>query len=495
MINLILTTRKDLTRDDVLKMIEEKKKEFLGFLSDEGAALILAQELGVALESESRRYGEVKISSLVPGLRSVTVVGRIVSIKEPSRFRREYGREGVVQRITIMDDNGSTVDIVLWDENVEKFNRLGIGYGSMIRIRSGYTREGLGGRVELHLGRRGDIEVIEKCIGEYGFTSISNLKPDGYFNVKGVLCTIYPTRSERGDGAIKLVRARIADETGWINLIVWGVRAHEFLSYNPGIGANIAVYNGFTKKRMDGSLELHVGRIGRIEVTGRCSFLPLKYVKVSQLKPESRVDMLLRLLAYNIGKLRSGRRRMRILAWDGEGMVYLTVWEEALTSIEDLLDKLKPNDLLLVQLGRVKDRMGIIEVHLDSGSSLYVNPPFIIEPPPLYQFKSTKIGELREGSIYASVRGILLTKSSIKEVGSVDRKVKISTIRIGDETGIIDVTLWREHADRILDADIGELIDLKWIIVKKSSGDRIEASTTSFSDIVRLGKLASTSTP
>ncbi|MEM2739768.1 MAG: OB-fold nucleic acid binding domain-containing protein [Candidatus Bathyarchaeia archaeon] len=494
MIEAILTVRKDLTRSDVLKMIEDKKREFLGFLSDEGAALILAQELGIAVEPESREYSEVKISSLTPGLRSVTVKGRIVLIREPSRFRREYGGEGVVQRVTIMDYDGSTIDIVLWDENVEKFNRLCVGYGSTIRVKSGYTKEGLGGRVELHVGRRGDIEVIEKYDGEYKFTFICDLKPGGYFNVKGILCMVYPMRGIKEGGAIKPIRARIADETGWINLIVWDVKAAELLSYNPGIGAGIRVYNGFAKRKTDGTLELHVGRIGRIEVVGECNFLPLKYAKISQLKPESRVDMLLRLLTYNVRKLRSNGRRVKMLAWDGESTIRLTVWEEALISIEDLLDKLKPNDLLLVQLGKVSDRTGIVEVQLDSESSLYVNPPFIVESPPLYQFKSAKVGELREGLIYASVSGITLTKPSIREVGSDDRKVRISTVRIGDETGIIDVTLWGEHADKVLDVDIGELIDFRWIIVKKGSDNRVEVSTTIFSDIVRLGRFTSTST-
>jgi hypothetical protein len=212
---------------------------------------------------------------------------------------------------------------------------------------------------------------------------------------------------------------------------------------------------------VDGSIELHVGKIGRIEMVGEYRPLPLRYVKVSELKPESRVDMILRLLTYNVRKLRSGRRRMRILAWDGEDMIRLTVWEEALPAIENLLDGLKLNDLLLIQLGRVKDRMGIMEVHIDNGSSLHVNPPSIVDPPPLYQFKSTKIGELREGSIYPSVKGVVLTKPSIREVGSGDRKVKLSTIRIGDETGIIDITLWREYADKILDAEIGELVEFR----------------------------------
>jgi ssDNA-binding replication factor A large subunit len=490
-IEAILAVKRNLTRNDILNMIEEKKKEFLGFLSDEGAALILAQELGVALESEGGGYRETKISSLVPGLKSVTVKGRIVSVREPTRFHRGYGGEGIVQRITIMGDDGSTVDVVIWDDSVEKFSKLGVGYGSVIRVRSGYTKEGLGGRVELHLGRRGDIEVVKKYVGESEFTSICDLKPDRYFNIRGVLCMLYPARSIRESGTVKFVKARIADETGWINLIVWGVKADELLSYSSGIGTVIRVYNGFVKKRVDGSIELHVGKIGRIEMVGEYRPLPLRYVKVSELKPESRVDMILRLLTYNVRKLRSGRRRMRILAWDGEDMIRLTVWEEALPAIENLLDGLKLNDLLLIQLGRVKDRMGIMEVHIDNGSSLHVNPPSIVDPPPLYQFKSTKIGELREGSIYPSVKGVVLTKPSIREVGSGDRKVKLSTIRIGDETGIIDITLWREYADKILDAEIGELVEFRWIVIRRNSSGQMEASTSVFSDIVRLGRLTS----
>ncbi|MBS7642477.1 MAG: hypothetical protein QW374_05130 [Candidatus Bathyarchaeia archaeon] len=493
LIEAILSIRKDLSRDDILRMIEEKKREFLGFLSDEGAALILAQELGLTMESTSSGYSETKLSSLVPGLRSVSVKGRIVSVKEPTKFTRSYGREGVVQRVTIMDDDGAIVDIVLWDDSVERFSRLGVGYGSLIRIRSGYTREGLGGRVEVHVGRRSDIEVIERYPSEYEFTPICDLKPDGYFNVKATLCMVYPLKSVRDEGAVRFVRARIADETGWVNLLVWGVKADELLSQNPSIGVVVKVYNGFVKRRLDGSLELHVGRIGRVEVTGERSILPLKYVKVSQLKLGSRVDMLLRLLTYNFRKLSSGRRRVKMLCWDGEDMIRLTIWEEALSYIENSLDMLKPNDVILIQLGRVRERIGMVEVDVDGSGYVYVNPQFVVDPPPPYQFKHVKIGELKEGCIYESIRGVVLTKPSVREVGSDDRKVKVSTIRIGDDTGTIDLTLWRDCVDKVSEIDIGELVEFRWIVVRRSSLDGIEASTTIFSDVLRLGRPTSAS--
>ena len=51
-IDKILQSRGDLTRDDVYRMIEEKKREAGGYLTDEGAARILAVDLGISLRDE-----------------------------------------------------------------------------------------------------------------------------------------------------------------------------------------------------------------------------------------------------------------------------------------------------------------------------------------------------------------------------------------------------------------------------------------------------------
>ena len=60
----ILSSRPDLTRAEVLKMVEKKEKEAKGFLTNESAARSIAAELGVELpETFSRMGGSIHLNS------------------------------------------------------------------------------------------------------------------------------------------------------------------------------------------------------------------------------------------------------------------------------------------------------------------------------------------------------------------------------------------------------------------------------------------------
>lgn len=486
-IEKILSARIELTREDVVRMIEDKKKEFLGFLNDEGAAFIIAQELGVDLERESFTVEDVNISDLIPGLRSVTVKGRIVGIREPVEFTRSDGSKGVVQRITLKGEEGKLLEVILWDDHVEKFKELKASYGDLIRVRSGYTREGLNGRVELHLGKRSSLEVLEeaKTLNWMEFKPISELKLGGPFNVEGIVCMLHPPKRFKSGGREGVVvRARIADRTGWIYLIVWGDIVKELLG-RVEVGSKVRIYGGFVRRRLDGMLELHLNRRGKIEPLGVKEQLPLKYVNVSELNPGSRVDMLVRLLAFRARKLRSGRRRMDMLGWDGESYVRLIAWEEALSKVEGLEGRVKMNDLLLIQLGRVRKRNDFLEVHLDGRSFLMVNPK-VAEAPPLYEVKPCRIEDLRENQFYGCIRGIALDKPLVKEVETSTGKAKVASMKIGDNTGVVEVSLWRDLALTVEDVDVGELLELRWVNMRNG-----KISTNVFSEVKRLGKPSS----
>jgi hypothetical protein len=74
------------TEAEVRKLIEEKQDELSGLVSEEGAAYIVARELGVNLLKAAKR--QLKIKNLIPGLSSVELVGRVVSIFEPREWAR-----------------------------------------------------------------------------------------------------------------------------------------------------------------------------------------------------------------------------------------------------------------------------------------------------------------------------------------------------------------------------------------------------------------------
>jgi replication factor A1 len=159
-VNLVLSSRSDLNREEILEMIEQKKRGAGDFLTDETAARIAASELGVKIVKKPFRL-KIQIQDLVSGLNDVTVAGQVVSVYPPKTFTRRDWTEGKLASLLVSDKSG-TLRVVLWDDKVELVEKAKIQREQKIRISHGYVREGLDGKPELHLGQRGNIKVIKE---------------------------------------------------------------------------------------------------------------------------------------------------------------------------------------------------------------------------------------------------------------------------------------------------------------------------------------------
>ena len=100
-IDEILSKRPDLSADQVRALVEEKKKELPNFLSDEGAARLVAEEL--LIKTSGTRLGRMQIKDLVNGLNDVAISGRILAAWTPQTFQRRDGSPGKVMRLIIVD--------------------------------------------------------------------------------------------------------------------------------------------------------------------------------------------------------------------------------------------------------------------------------------------------------------------------------------------------------------------------------------------------------
>ncbi|MEM3507514.1 MAG: hypothetical protein QXT31_07695, partial [Candidatus Bathyarchaeia archaeon] len=98
-IEKILTQRKDLSREKILELMEKKKKDAEGLLSDEGAIRLIAQELLV--KTDEKKLEGVSITDLYDGLNDVTLIGRVITVWPIQEFQRQDGFLGKVMRILI----------------------------------------------------------------------------------------------------------------------------------------------------------------------------------------------------------------------------------------------------------------------------------------------------------------------------------------------------------------------------------------------------------
>ena len=156
----ILSTKSDLKRKEILEMIKKKKSEAGDFLTDETAARIVASELGVESRKKPLRL-EIQIKDLVSGLNDVTVAGKVATVYPPKKFTRRDWTEGKLASFLVSDESG-TLRVVLWDDRVELVESGKIQQEQTVRISHGYVRMGWDGNKELHVGKRGSVDILAK---------------------------------------------------------------------------------------------------------------------------------------------------------------------------------------------------------------------------------------------------------------------------------------------------------------------------------------------
>jgi replication factor A1 len=155
----ILAKNPSMSREEFFAMVERKKQESHGLLSDEGAVRLLAQQLA-GLSGQSS-ISDIRISSVQTGLSDATVSGEILLISQLREFQRSDGSVGKLVRVKLRDNSGQ-LTCVLWDSSAEIIEKEQVGQGSMLRLAHGYTRLGLAGEIEFHLGSRNNIEVLSR---------------------------------------------------------------------------------------------------------------------------------------------------------------------------------------------------------------------------------------------------------------------------------------------------------------------------------------------
>jgi len=109
----------NLSIEELERRVDAKCSRLSGLISKQGAAQIVASELGVKFEGQ-----RVKVSDLLPGMRKTTVIGKIIQIFPVREFIKKDMKSKVLN-IVVADEN-SNVRVVFWDVNHIKFFEDGL---------------------------------------------------------------------------------------------------------------------------------------------------------------------------------------------------------------------------------------------------------------------------------------------------------------------------------------------------------------------------------
>lgn len=178
-----------LEKEEVERKVEAKKAKLSGLISKEGAAQIIAAELGISFEDQ-----DLKISELMGGMKRVNVVGKVINLF-PVREYSKNGREGKVANFVIADETGNT-RVVLWDTNhIDLIENKTIRQGDVVEIKNASTRDS-----EIHLSGFSELKksdaVMEDVKTEVAVSekSLEEVKQGQSVRIRGIVVQIFQPR-------------------------------------------------------------------------------------------------------------------------------------------------------------------------------------------------------------------------------------------------------------------------------------------------------------
>jgi len=491
-IEKILAKRGDLKKEDIRILLDKKKRDSGDLLSDEGAARLLAQEL--LIDVKSQEAVEVRIKDLIAGLGDVTVSGRILVEWPIQEFRRTDGSLGRMRRL-LLADGGGEVRCVVWGMKAQELSSLGLE-GKIIRVRHGYTREGLADAVELHVGDRGEVDVSPPDVMDNEYPKLEDLLTDvcevnaeqREVNVVGVVSS--PPRIisfKKPDREGLVLRTSIGDETGNIGVVAWNERAEELKGLNKG--DVIQIVCGKVKRNAAGFPEVHLGKRSKTSVLReKPPYLrepTLKPTKIFWLNPGmGSVNLLARIV--KLGKIREVRRSSgettqmgRMLLGDETGIVQAFLWDEN----AGLVEKAREGDVLFIRDASVRDRLGRLSLSLGKTCVVEINPKLEDAEIPPYP-KTTSIDDLSGVQGLVVVEGKVAEDPSCREVQTSDGKlVEVASMKIEDGTGLATILFWRELARKVTSIGRGSRIKVTGAYVTSRLTGEVELSSSGLTTI------------
>jgi len=434
----LLQSKPELSRDEVLRRVEDKKRTVgAGYLTDQGALFLVAGELGVSLRKDDAS-SDLSIRDLYIGANDVTVVARVLAVYPVATFDKKDGGKGKYQRLVLFDGRNS-VKLMVWEEGLEQVEKLGLEVDKAVRVADAYVKQGLDGKPNLNLGRRGKLELLsdQKVLAKLPPIStviqkLPNLtKEEQFIAVEGAVTT-EPRYSEfvRSDGSGgSLFQFGVARDGGKdIRVVIWNPTARPELK----LGQRVRITNVRARRSNNGNFEIH-GDAGS-------TILPVVPAERSELRVAATSSSQSAKMVLGIGK----DKKVKFIEI-GKG-----VEEPAQNDVVDAVpDEVRDDRFYCKSEGSLRMVEG-------------VSFPGLGE-------LATKLQEVKEEDSQIMVEVIALSHGSVDDVRLRDgTTVKKGELVVGDDTGEIKLVAWRDLAGRVSGIQPGERLRLVGVAPKST---------------------------
>ena len=191
---------KGLSDDEIDKRVKEKLSKLSDLISKEGAAHIVANELGINLYDSLQKARRYKIKDVIPMMRNIEVAGKVLKVYDTRSFSKN-GREGRIGSFMVGDETGR-MRVVIWDEKLIKMIDEGkVKEDVTVLAKNVYVKDNNGFK-EVHMGNGCTLDVNPEglVVGEIKtgdnapaveHKSIADLKEGDFAKVNGTVVNLY----------------------------------------------------------------------------------------------------------------------------------------------------------------------------------------------------------------------------------------------------------------------------------------------------------------
>ncbi|MEM2954805.1 MAG: DUF2240 family protein, partial [Candidatus Nanoarchaeia archaeon] len=179
-----------LSEEEIKTRIQNKISSLNGLVSEEGAAFIIASELGISLLNKPIQNKTWKIADLVPGMGLVDVNGYVKKLFRVTSY--VHNDEIKEMGSFILADDSGEIRTVLWDDkaNLLKEGKL----KGIIKIKNAQVKLNNAGFKELHLNSRSSIIVTDPNFQIKIEQKLSDIKPGEQIEIVADIVRLFPIK-------------------------------------------------------------------------------------------------------------------------------------------------------------------------------------------------------------------------------------------------------------------------------------------------------------
>jgi replication factor A1 len=474
----ILRKEPGINREKLLLLIREKKDKIgSGYLTDTGAAYLVAADLGLTLDFELPSGLGVK--DLYIGANAVNLSCRICSVSELKSYKKRDGTGGSLISLIVFDKTGF-IRCNLWDSKAEEAQGMDLKSGDGILVGKAYVRSDFNNSPSLHVGQKGTIEKIDDkdlllklpTLNDVSIPLDDFTPQPGLFCLKAIVNSLSTTSSfSRKDGSqgnvesffVRGLRKDIKNR-----IVLW-------LSLNatkniPPIESLVVICPLKVKPQMTGDIEFHGDEKTIIFQLAEesSSYSQKKMIKSS-----------LRLLSIGIPqKTKKGSNSLSALVQNEDGKNLSLM---GLNDVVPFLLSMKIGDVVEGTFTFL-DRDKLLCTDVNKISKKIKTSPF--DASNLYQ-KISDIKSTANEDKRFFLKAVAISQTTQREVTSRNgEKIGLSELLIGDETDEINLIAWRNLAQMVDKITPGERLIINGVLLKIKPTFALEIK--SFSSIIKV---------